>query len=34
MTQPLYDLKLSPVTREHYIAGEAAIPYPDVTTGG
>lgn len=36
MTQPLFDLNLSRVTREHYITGKAAInfPYPGVTTGG
>jgi hypothetical protein len=36
MTQPLYDLDLQRVTREHYITGKAAInfPFPGVTTGG
>lgn len=36
MTQPLFDLDLSRVTREHYITGKAAInfPFPGVTTGG
>lgn len=36
MNQPLFDLDLSRVTREHYITGKAAInfPFPDVTTGG
>jgi len=30
----LFDLALSRVARAHYITGKAAIPYPDVTTGG
>jgi hypothetical protein len=36
MDQPLFDLNLSRVTREHYISGKAAInfPFPGVTTGG
>lgn len=36
MSQPLFDLDLSRVTREHYITGKAAInfPFPGVTTGG
>lgn len=36
MTQPLFDLDLQRVTREHYITGKAAInfPFPGVTTGG
>ncbi|WP_092357893.1 hypothetical protein [Pseudomonas sp. NFACC25] len=36
MTQPLFDLDLSRVTREHYITGKAAInfSFPGVTTGG
>lgn len=36
MNQPLFDLNLSRVTREHYITGKAAInfPFPGVTTGG
>lgn len=36
MTQPLFDLDLKRVTREHYITGKAAInfPFPGVTTGG
>lgn len=36
MRQPLFDLDLSRVTREHYITGKAAInfPLPGVTTGG
>lgn len=36
MTQPLFDLDLSRVTREHYITGKAAINFPHlgVTTGG
>lgn len=36
MNQPLFDLDLQRVTREHYITGKAAInfPFPDVTTGG
>lgn len=36
MTQPLFDLDLQRVTREHYITGKAAInfPYPGVSTGG
>ena len=36
MNQPLFDLDLSRVTREHYITGKAAInfPFPGVTTGG
>lgn len=36
MNQPLFDLDLSRVTREHYITGKAAInfPHPGVTTGG
>ena len=36
MTQPLFNLDLSRITREHYITGKAAInfPFPGVTTGG
>ncbi|WP_054889858.1 hypothetical protein [Pseudomonas sp. NBRC 111129] len=36
MTQPLFDLDLKRVTREHYITGKAAInfPFPGATTGG
>lgn len=36
MNQPLFDLDLSRVSREHYITGKAAInfPLPGVTTGG
>lgn len=36
MSQPLFDLDLSRVCREHYITGKAAInfPFPGVTTGG
>lgn len=36
MNQPLFDLDLQRVTREHYITGKAAInfPYPGVSTGG
>lgn len=36
MDQPLFDLDLSRVTREHYITGKAAInfPHPGMTTGG
>lgn len=36
MTQPLFDLDLSRVTRVHYITGKAAINFttPGVTTGG
>lgn len=36
MNQPLFDLDLKRVTREHYITGKAAInfPFPGVTTGG
>ena len=36
MNQPLFDLDLQRVTREHYITGKAAInfPYPGVNTGG
>lgn len=36
MNQPLFDLDLSRVTREHYVTGKAAInfPFPGVTTGG
>lgn len=36
MDQPLFDLHLSSVTREHYITGKAAInfPYPGLSTGG
>lgn len=36
MNQPLFDLNLSRVTREHYVTGKAAInfPFPSVTTGG
>ncbi len=36
MNQPLFDLDLQRVTREHYITGKAAInfPFPGVTTGG
>lgn len=36
MSQPLFDIDLSRVTREHYITGKAAInfPFPGVTTGG
>ncbi len=36
MNQPLFDLDLKRVTREHYITGKAAInfPLPGVTTGG
>lgn len=36
MTQPLFDIDLQRVTREHYITGKAAInfPFPGVTTGG
>lgn len=36
MNQPLFDLNLSRVTREHYITGKAAInfPFPGVTSGG
>lgn len=36
MNQPLFDLDLSRVTREHYITGKAAINFqsPGVTTGG
>ena len=29
-----FDLALSRVARARYISGKAAIPYPDVTTGG
>ncbi|UUC20531.1 hypothetical protein NOV18_08635 [Pseudomonas asiatica] len=36
MSQPLFDLDLSRVSREHYITGKAAInfPFPGVNTGG
>lgn len=36
MNQPLFDLNLSRVSREHYVTGKAAInfPFPGVTTGG
>jgi hypothetical protein len=36
MNQPLFDLDLAHVTREHYITGKAAINFPNlgVTTGG
>ena len=36
MNQPLFDLNLSRVTREHYITGKAAInfPNPGLSTGG
>ncbi len=36
MRQPLFDLDLRRVSREHYITGKAAInfPFPGVTTGG
>lgn len=36
MDQPLFDLDLQRVTREHYITGKAAINFPHlgVTTGG
>ncbi|MDD2038722.1 hypothetical protein NP572_19645 [Pseudomonas putida] len=36
MSQPLFDIDLWRVTREHYITGKAAVnfPFPGVTTGG
>lgn len=36
MRQPVFDIDLKRVTREHYITGKAAInfPFPGVTTGG